>query len=219
MNRNIPTILAALLCMALLTGCATTAVTTGDKNFERAWNAFNFNQMDKADAYFKAAADNYRETTNDDPPARTTRFRSTRLKAGISFYFAGEYEACVKAMKLAVTRKESVWEANLFSGLSYARMDDKDNTIKSLTLFIDDMSSQRVLTNVVIPQLKGIEDGTIQLQAAADAIDKAFHDQISQNINLSRTPQNTSIPGEHCSRRYWWRYNKKPCMSMHDYID
>jgi len=213
MNRKRAIIFAALFCAATLCACAPTSVTSGDKNFERAWNAFAFNQKDKADAYFAVAADNYMATTREDPPSRTTRFPSTRVKAGIAFYYAGKYSACIKSMETAVRRNSKVWEVALFSGLAYARMGDKKNAIVSLNAFLDSLSSERVLTAAVIPQLKGLEDGTIEPQAAADVIETAFHAQVTNNISLNRTPQSSGDLTEHCSGTYWWRQNRQPCTS------
>ena len=204
---------AALLISAAVPALAWRSVRAGDKNFERAWRAYTSKQTDKANRYFTDAADDYGQALKEDPPSRTTRFPTTLIKAGISFYQAKRYLECVDTMKLTHRRNERIWEADLFSALAYARLGDSEKTLKELALFMEALSSQRLITSAVTVQVKGLEDGSISLDSAANTLESVTQQQFVKNVSINNSPQKSTIPNERCTGNYWWRYNATPCNS------
>ena len=173
--------------------------STGQKNFERAWQAYTSLQPDKADKFFKTAATAYAKALAADPPSRTARFASTLAMAGISFYYAGRYEECIDTMGLAYRKEDRIWEANLFIGLSRARLDDKAKAVKFLNLYLQSTPSQRILSNSIAQQIKVLEADSSPLSDAADQIEKAIPLQFVNNINLNNSPRSSNPATERCS--------------------
>jgi len=214
MHRITITILTAILLLATVAPAqAWRSVQNGDKNFERAWRTYSSRQTDKADGYFARSAEAYSDALKDDPPSRTARFPSTLAKAGISFYYAKRYQECVNTMKLTLTRDKRMWEPALYTALSYARLGDSENTIKTLQNFVTSLSSQRIISDAAVIQIKALETGTATLDSAADALDAATQQQFIENINRNNSPRDIGLTAERCNGTYWWRRNMAPCHS------
>jgi len=215
MYKKIAILLTLSLTIFLLTPSAFAwrSVRTGQKNFERAWQAYTYLQQDKAVEYFKTSADAYAKALAADPPSRTARFASTLAMAGISFYYAGRYAECIEAMETAHRKEKRIWEANLFIGLSHARLGEKAKAIESLNAYLESLPSQRILSNSVTEQIKDIEGDSTSLADAADHIDKATTSQFVDNINFNHSPRTSNPSIERCSGTYWWRNNRAPCES------
>jgi tetratricopeptide (TPR) repeat protein len=208
------------MALFLTSACpAAASARGGDRNFERAWRVFSNSQTDKAVEYFKKAAQEYAQALQEDPPSRTMRFPSTLIKAGISFYYAGDYDQCVKTMKLAVRKDERIWEADIYTALSQARQGDADAALKSLGLFLDSMSSQRFITNEVVSQMPGMKDGSVPLANGMELIEQSVQRQIVDNVVKTKNRRAGPIPKEQCSGPYWWRMSASPCSTASSSYD
>ena len=186
-------------------------VRTGQRNFERAWQAYTSSQPDKANKFFKVAATAYAEALAADPPSRTARYASTLTMAGISFYYAGRHEECIDAMGLAYKKENKVWEANLFIGLSNARLGDKARAVEFLNLYLQSMPSQRILSSSVTQQLKNLETGSGSLSDSVKQIEKVLPLQFINNTTFNNAPRSSNPSFERCGGSFWWRKNKAPC--------
>lgn len=214
MHRFTIAILTAILLFAAAAPAqAWRSVQNGDRNFERAWRTYTTQQTAKAEGYFIRAADSYSDALKADPPSRTTRFPSTLAKAGISFYHAKRYQECVDTMKVTLTRDKRMWEPGLYTALSYARLGDSENTIKALQAFVTSLSSQRIISDAAMLQIKSLEAGTTDISNVADALDAATQKQFIENISRNNSPRDIGLTAERCNGAYWWRKNMAPCNS------
>ncbi|BDQ38633.1 hypothetical protein SYK_29930 [Pseudodesulfovibrio nedwellii] len=214
MHRFTITILTAILLLATVAPAqAWRSIQNGDKNFERAWRTYTTQQTAKSDGYFVRSADAYSDGLKADPPSRTARFPSTLAKAGISFYYAKRYQECVDTMKVTLTRDKRMWEPALYTALSYARLGDSENTIKTLQTFVTSLSSQRIISDAAVLQVKDLEAGTANLDNVADALDAATQKQFIENISRNNSPRDIGLTAERCNGAYWWRRNMAPCHS------
>ncbi|WP_319542414.1 hypothetical protein [uncultured Pseudodesulfovibrio sp.] len=204
---------ASLLFATAIPAQAWKSVQSGDRNFERAWRAYSSLQTDKADGYFSKSAAAYSDALKEDPPSRTARFPSTLAKAGISFYYAARYQECVDTMKLALSRDKRMWEPTLYTALSYARLGDSENTIKTLENFVTSLSSQRIISDAAALQIKALEAGSASPEAIADTLDTATQKQFIENISRNNSPRDVGLTAERCNGTYWWRRNMAPCHS------
>lgn len=105
MRKQLIPLLSALTILALALPALADSVYTGDRNFERAWRVYVTRNNPKAEEYFTASAQAYAAALQKDPQERTMRFQSTRVKAGISMYFAGDYDLCIKTLTQAQGKK------------------------------------------------------------------------------------------------------------------
>jgi hypothetical protein len=212
MHKHTNTLLTLILAFFLFAtpAHAWESVRSGQKSFERAWQAFTSLQQDTATMYFKKAATFYEKALSADPPSRTARFASTLTMAGMSFYYAGQQDACINAMGMASGKNGKIWETYLFTGLSHARQGDKIKTIEFLNHYLDSRPSQRILSNSVSRQIESMETDFTSLNEAVTQIEKAITLQYIDNINHTNSrSSNPSI--ERCSGPYWWRKYKAPC--------
>lgn len=211
MSKPIILIVSILIVISIL---ATTAfpwrsVRSGQKSFERAWSAYSFNRMDRADEQFAKSADAFGSALAENPPSRTTMFPSNLNMAGIAFYFAGRYDDCIATMEKLLKKDKRSWEAPLYTALSYARLNNQDDTVKQLEKYLDQSPSQPLISNAVNTQLTAMESGQVQMDNVADALEKGLHDQYENNIQfVGRT---VSRESERCDAPYWWRNHRKPC--------
>lgn len=188
-------------------------VRIGKWNFEKAWMAYVMLKDDMSTEYFKAAADSFGKALAADPPSRTARFVSNLTMAGISFYMAGRYAECIDAMTMAYRTENSMWEANLYIGLAWARQGNKNKAVTFFKKYLESMPSQRTLSDDVAKQLDEMAQGVTTLNDAASSIAKAAQLQFIRNISLNFSPHSLSPPQEQCSGAYWWRRNNAPCSS------
>jgi len=212
MHKYTTALLTVALAFTLLSAPAFAwqAVRSGQKSFKRAWRAYTSLQQDKATMYFKKAATSYAKALAADPPSRTARFASTLTMAGMSFYYAGQLDACINAMHLASSKNKKIWEAYLFTGLSHARQGDKAKTVEFLNRYLESRPSQRILSNSVTQQIENMEADSGSLDDAVTQIEKSTMSQYVDNIIHTNTrSSNPSI--ERCSGAYWWRKYKAPC--------
>ncbi len=212
MQKHIATILTFAVVFALLSpsAFARSMTRTGQKNFERAWQAYTSRQQEKAALSFKKASTAYAKALAENPPSRVALFASTLTMAGISFYHSGRFKECIKTMTLAFTKNKKIWETNIFIGLSQARLGDKAKTIEFLTRYLQSMPSQRILSDSVTRPIESINADSVTLIDAADQIDKSMILQFINNINLNNSrSSNPAI--ERCSGNFWWRRNRSPC--------
>jgi len=168
-------------------------------------------QLDKAIPHFKNAAAEYSEALQQDPPPRTMRFTSTLIKAGISFFYAGDYQQCIKAMGMAVKQNKKMWESPLFSSLAQAKLGNKEATFKSLQAFQDAQPSQRLISKAISAQLPGMQNGAVPFDTGMATIEKAVQDQFA--YNWTHKGNQRSTPLEACSGTFWWRNNPAPCLT------
>nr|WP_321255503.1 hypothetical protein [uncultured Pseudodesulfovibrio sp.] len=210
---SIITLTAILLFATVASAQGWRSVQNGDKNFERAWRTYTTQQTAKAEGYFVRAADAYGDALKADPPSRTTRFPSTLAKAGISFYSAKRYQECIDTMKITLTRDKRMWEPALYTALSYARLGDSENTVKTLQTFVTALSSQRIISDAASLQIKSLETGKTTLDDVADALDAATQKQFIENISRNNSPRDVGLTAERCNGAYWWRRNMAPCHS------
>lgn len=213
--RKISLILLAVIVLLTTVAPTTASVSGGDREFERAWRVFTARQEDRATDYFKAAAALYGEAMSEDPMGRTMRFQSTLLKAGISSYYAGQYDQSIKAMGLAVRKGERIWESDLYTALSYAMKGDKEKAMEFIGKFMDSMSSQRFITDAVQRQMPGLKAGTTSLEDGFADIDDATKKQFVDNILRNSNRRTMGTPMEQCSGTFWWRLNAAPCNRGH----
>jgi len=185
------------------------SVRTGQKNFERAWSAYILKKQDKADKYFTKSAEGFGIALKEYPPSRTAMFPSNLAMAGISFYYAGQYQQCIDTMDKAAYKDDKIWEAYIYTALSYARTDNNDETIKYLKAYIKSAPMQSMLSNEVKKQTTNLETNSGTLTAAADALDAAAFKQFNYNINLQGN--NITNFNNQCTGSYWWRNNRSPC--------
>ena len=209
--RKMTSILLAAMMLLTAVIPASASVRGGDREFERAWRIFSARQADRATDYFKGAAEQYGEAMREDPMSRTMRFQSTLIKAGISSYYAGDFDQSIKAMQLAVRKDERIWESDLYTALSYARKGDRENAMLFIGKFMDSMSSQRFITDAVLRQMPGMKAGTISLEDGFADIDRATKAQFVDNILRNSNRRTMQVPGEECSGAFWWRKNAAPC--------
>ncbi|BCS88384.1 tetratricopeptide repeat protein [Pseudodesulfovibrio sediminis] len=217
MKKTIICTLTVILLLVAAGGAMAGANTrVGDKNFERAWRLFTSKQGDKANDFFKKAADSYGLALQADPPNRTALFPSSLLKAGISFYYAGRYKECLDAMEMAHRKEEKkAWEASLYMALSYARLDNREKTIETLEQFNETMSSQRRITAATIAQLQKLDKNETTLEETAAVLEHATMRQFVENTTRNTSPRNIFPAKEQCGGGYWWRQNASPCSSLH----
>ena len=214
MNRHtIPALILAVA--AVLAACSTPPVKTADKNFERAWLAYTTLRTDKAYEYFAEAADYYEKALSLDPPSRVAQYPSSRVKAGMSYYFAGRYAQCIESMLASRRAGDRIWEADLFTGLAHARQGDRDNAIGNFALFLEGLPPVRTLFEIVRSQIAALETGA-DLDESADLLEKAVQEQVVTDIRVTVSP-NTIVPiSERCDGTFWWRHNKQPCSASRD---
>ncbi len=210
MKKTYLTALTSLLVTALLTTSALAWQSTriGERNFQRAWSAYAYKRPEAAKQYFTAAATSFAEGLAQTPPARSTMFASNLAKAGMSFYYAGRYQESIDTMGKAAKKDDRLWEAFLYSGLSYARLGNKAKTLEQFQTFLKASPAQPLLSSEVSNQMNELEMENGSLADAVAAIEKAALAQTLRNINFG---QDSNTPIERCSGRYWWRYNKAPC--------
>ena len=187
------------------------SVRTGQKNFERAWSAYLFKRPEKANEYFVKAADAFSSALAEVPPSRTTMFASNLAMAGISLYQAGSYKEAIDAMNKAKSKDRRLWEAYLYSGLSYAHLNEKQKAIESFSAYMNSSPTQAILSTAVSKQINILEQEGGSLEAAIIAIDTAAFSQYTNNYLLGTPDQQGR-----CSGVYWWRYNKGPCSERND---
>ncbi|MBG0791272.1 MAG: hypothetical protein H0S80_12335 [Desulfovibrionaceae bacterium] len=212
MNRQI-LIIPALIAVLLLAACNTPPIKTADKHFERAWLAYTTLRTDAAMGYFAEAADYYAEALEKE--SRVARYPSNRIKAGMSFYFAGEYERCIESMLDSRRTGERIWEADLFTSLAHARKGERDNAVGNLALFLEGMPPVRMLFDVVRTQVTAMETGA-DLGRSADLLEETLQKQVVDDIRRTLSP-NTVMPlTERCNGTFWWRRNKQPCSASRD---
>lgn len=211
--RNVTIPLAALLVLALALPTLADPVNDGDRNFERAWRVYATRNNAKAIEYFQASAKAYDAAQAENPPSRIMRFQSIQVKAGISQYFAGEYDACIKTMEGAMGEKDqnNIWDAALFAALAQGKKGDKDAFLKGIDRFLNSASSQRLITAEVSKVLPGVKDGSMSPADAAAAIDKETQHQFVVNITRYDQRRGVSSSTESCDGSYWWRMNSRPC--------
>ena len=208
-TRNIVFALVVLLATALP---AAADVRTGDRNFDRAWRVYVTRNTERALEYFKASAAGYADALKMDPLERTMGFESTQVKASIAFYFAGQYDACVKTAKTALGDKNKIWDAALFMALAQGRMGDQEAMKTSFKLFLDSNPSQRYITTELSKDLPALTGGTMSLADFLDAMDSQVQRQFVDNVT-SYNKRPGMIPAtESCDGQYWWRKNSSPCM-------
>ena len=211
MRKSLTISTAILLVLALALPTMADSVNTGDRNFQRAWRVYVTRNTEKAMEYFKASAQAYGEALRQDPVNRTMRFQSSLDKAGIAMYFAGEYDQSIKTLTEAQGEKDKIWDAALFIALSQGRKGDKEATLKAFDKFLAANPSQRLITTEMSRVLPGVEDGTVSLADAIDAIEQTTQQQFVQNV-LYNNRRNGMVPAtEACNGPYWWRYNSAPC--------
>lgn len=208
-SLTITTAILLVLTMALPT--MADQVSTGDRNFQRAWRVYVTRNNEKAMEYFKASAQAYGEALEQEPMTRTMRFQSSLDKAGIAMYFAGEYDQSIKTLTEAQGEKDKIWDAALFIALSQGRKGDKEAALKAFDKFLEANPSQRLITTEMGRVLPGVKDGSVKLSDAIDAIEKETQHQFVQNV-ARYNKRNGMIPAtEACNGPYWWRYNSAPC--------
>ncbi|OIQ50757.1 hypothetical protein BerOc1_02699 [Pseudodesulfovibrio hydrargyri] len=211
MRKSLTITIAALLVAAMALPVMADAVNTGDRNFQRAWRMYVTRNNEKAMEYFKASAQGYAEALGQDPVGRIMKFQSSMDKAGIALYFAGEYDLCIKTLTEAQGRRDKIWDAALFIALAQGRKGDKEATLKAFDAFLDANPSQRMITAEMARVLPGVQNGTVKLSDAIDAIEKETQQQFVQNV-LRYNSRNGTVPSlEACNGSYWWRYNSAPC--------
>lgn len=191
---------------------ASADVRTGDRNFDRAWRVYVTKNNEKAVQYFKASAAGYQDALAAEPMERTMNFQSTQIKAGIAFYFAGEYQACVKIMKTALGEKDKIWDAALFMALAQGRLGDQQAMQDSLKLFVDANPSQRYITTEMTRDLPALTGGSLSLADFLDAMDGQTQRQFVENVNRYDKRAGVIPATESCDGQYWWRKNSSPCM-------
>jgi tetratricopeptide (TPR) repeat protein len=202
-----------LLLLAMVLPAAASPVNTGDRNFQRAWRVYVTRNNEKAMEYFKASAKAYGEALRQEPMDRTMGFQSSMVKAGIAMFFAGDYDQSIKTLTLAQGEKDKIWDAALFIALSEGRKGDKEATLAAFDKVLAANPSQRLITSEMSRVLPGVEDGSVQLSDAIDAIEQATQNQFVQNV-LRYNRRNGMIPAtEACNGPYWWRHNSAPCSS------
>ena len=211
MRKQLPLILSALAVLAMALPALADSVTTGDRNFERAWRVYVTRNNVKADEYFKASAQAYGAALQKDPVERTMGFQSTMVKAGIAMYFAGEYDQCIKTMDQALGNKDRIWDAALFAALAQGRKGDKEATLKAFDRFLDANPSQRLITTAMSKVLPGVKDGSVTLSDAMDAIESETQHQFVENIQRYNRRNGISPTTDACNGSYWWRMNSSPC--------
>lgn len=211
MKKYLIILLALCVTTALLTTSALAwrSVRTGQKNFERAWSAYLGKMPERADKYFAKAADAFGEALAETPPSRSTLFPSNLAMGGMSLYHAQRYEKCLSAMKKAAVRDSSMWEAPLYTGLSHARLGNRESAVKSLQDYLDSSPSQALLSAEVGKQMQALDLDEVTLQKVADLIDAAALEQFQSNSKYSS--RNYPSASEDCSGNRWWRRNKAPC--------
>lgn len=213
MRRQLILILSVLAVLAVL-GLALPAqadsVFTGNRNFERAWRVYVTRNDPKAEEYFKASAQAYAAALQEDPMERTMKFQSSMVKAGIAMYFAGDYDLCIKTLTTAQGKDDKIWDAALFAALAQGRKGDVKATLAAFDKFLAANSSQRYITTEMSKVLPGVENGTIKLADAIDAIEKETQHQFVDNVNRYDR-LNTAPAPEACNGAYWWRKNSAPC--------
>ena len=216
MNRHsLSTLILALAAVVTLAACTTPPVKTADKNFERAWLAYTTLRTDTAYEYFAEAADFYEKALSEDPPSRVAQHPSSRVKAGMAYYFAGRYGQCIESMLASRRTGERIWEADIFTGLAHARLGDRDNAIGNFALFLEGLPPVRTLFEVVRAQVAALETGA-NLDENADLLEKAIQKQVIADIRTTVSP-NTIMPvTERCNGTFWWRHNKQPCSASRD---
>ncbi|AMK12645.1 hypothetical protein [Pseudodesulfovibrio indicus] len=208
-TRSIVLALAVLLASALP---VTADVRTGDRNFERAWRVYVTRNTERAMEYFKASAAGYEDALKMDPMERTMNFESTQIKASIAFYFAGQFQACVKTAKTALGDKNKIWDAALFMALAQGRMGDQDAMTDSFKLFLDANPSQRYITTELSKDLPALTGGTMSLADFLDAMDSQVQRQFVDNVMRYNNRAGMIPATESCDGQFWWRKNSSPCM-------
>lgn len=209
-HRHIlPFLILAFFSVTALAACSTPPIKKADKNFERAWLAFTSLRTDKAIDYFEEAAAYYEEAISQD--SRVADYPSSRVKAGMALYFAGRYEQCIDSMAASHHANERIWEADLFTGLAYARLGDAEHALKNLTLFMDGRPSPRQLFEAVKEQASALDEGGASLDHAADTLEKAMQNQMIAIIKTTLSTSTVKPDTEKCSGPFWWRRNKQPC--------
>ena len=217
MKKSLSLLLAGLLVLALFTPShAWISTRTGQRAFQRAWNAYLSKRADDAKEYFVQAADAWGAALAENPPSRTATFPSSLTMAGISAYYAGRYDLSVSAMAKAIERDDSIWEAYIYTALDKARQGDKEGSVDFLKQYMKSVPAQFILSREVEKQLTALQaDGT--LDAAIPALEDAVFRQFSNNYTFSRTT--TNDPSGLCSGSFWWRYNKAPCDRRYNYFN
>jgi tetratricopeptide (TPR) repeat protein len=211
MRNSLTIITTVLLVLGMSLPAAASPVTTGDRNFQRAWRVYVTRNNEKAVAYFKASAQAYGEALGQEPMDRTMGFQSSLVKAGIAMYFAGEYDKSIKTLTRAQGDKDKIWDAALFIALSEGRKGDKEATLAALDKFLEANPSQRLITTEMGRVLPGVKDGSVKLSDAIDSIQRETQHQFVENV-LRYNKRNGMVPAyEACNGAYWWRYNSSPC--------
>lgn len=216
-TRSLTILFIVSLCFLLTTTASAWRDTRmGDRNFERAWSAYMFKRTDAAKQYFTKAANSYAEGLAQNPPPRSALFVSTLVKSGMSFYFADQFEQCVKTMGMAMEKDKRIWETYLFSALAQAALGNKDQTIAMLKQYQRVEPYQPRISNALGKQFSDLEAGSVSLEEARQIIEAATQDQFINNMTV--TGQGAATGKEQCNGNYWWRNNKAPC-ERRFYID
>lgn len=206
-----PALILTLFAAATLIGCSTPPIKKANKNFERAWLAYTSLRTDKAYEYFQEASTFFEEAMTQDTPSQLARHPSNRVKAGISHYFSAQYDQCIESMSSSHRRGERIWEADLFTGLAYARLGDGDNALKHLALYMDGLPPMSALFAAVKEHARELNAGGISLDACADGLETALQKAIVTTIRQTVSSGTVMPHTEKCDGRFWWRRNKQPC--------
>lgn len=212
MKKVITILLGTVLAVVLFLppAHAWRSVRTGQKNFERAWSAYLYKRPDKASEYFGKAADAFGLALAENPPSRTTMFASNLTMAGISSYYAGRYDQAIDAMDKAINKDDTIWEAYLYTALSYARKGDKAKAEEFLKRYLKSNASQPILSDAAARQLTDLDTDSGSLEGVAPALEDAAYRQFINNVNFTgRYP--ATVDGQ-CNSPFWWRNNRAPCI-------
>ena len=189
-------------------------VRTGQKSFERGYDAYVSRQLDTARRHFVKSADAFQAAMATKPMPRTMRFEAALTQAGFSFYMAGRYEDSLNAMKLAAASNKRIWEARIFSAMAHARLGDDQSALAAIGAYFDTAPSQSILSQAAERQAELLERGEAHLPGVAQALENGLHRQLLRNTRFHQRP---SAFKDRCNGAFWWRYNDRPCRESQVY--
>lgn len=201
--------IAVIALLATLAGCTAT-LNVADQNFESARrNRLRGNEQVAQKDYLKAATA-YEQSFAANRKDGKTPFLSSRLKAGMSLYWAGQPQEALDLFTSLYDAKDRTLETLVYGGLCAARLGDRDKAVMFWSK-LDAGHDVYILHQAVAKALAGLEDGSMNLDQAHDAVQTGLISQDRRNILQRVTPKSALSGDDTCSGRFWWRYNESTC--------
>lgn len=190
-------------------GCVST-LNVADQNFEKARSLRLRNRPDASKPLYETAAKNYEKLFRAKAKEGRTPFLSSRLKAGMSLYWAGQSQQAYDLFDKLFQAGDTTLETLVYGGLSAAALGKKDAAV-SMWATLDETHEAYIIHMGIAKALAGLDEGSLTLGKAADVVRDAIITQDRKNILQQVTASAMLNPEDTCSGRFWWRHNESTC--------